>query len=40
MTWWERWGVNTLHTVVAVTGVVYFYMKYANGSSVTIAYFM
>ena len=29
MTWWERWGFNTLHTVVAVTGVVYFYMKYA-----------
>ena len=29
MTWWERWGFNTLHTVVAVTGIVYFYMKYA-----------
>ena len=29
MTWWERWGFNTLHTVVAVTGFVYFYMKYA-----------
>jgi len=28
MTWWERWGFNTLHTVVAVTGVVFFYMKY------------
>ena len=29
MTWWERWAFNTLHVVVAVTGVAYLYMKYA-----------
>lgn len=29
MTWWERWGFNTFHAVVAVTGFVYLYMKYA-----------
>ena len=29
MTWWERWGFNTFHVIVAVTGVVYLYMKYA-----------
>ena len=28
MTRWERWGFNTFHVVVAVTGLVYFYMKY------------
>ena len=28
MTWWERWSFNTLHVVVAATGVVYFGMKY------------
>ena len=28
MTWWERWGFNTFHVVVGVTGFVYFYMKY------------
>ncbi len=28
MTRWERWVFNTLHTVVALTGVVYFYMQY------------
>ena len=28
MTRWERWAFNTLHGVVAVTGLVYFYMKY------------
>ena len=28
MTRWERWVFNTLHSVVALTGVVYFYMKY------------
>ncbi len=28
MTWWERWSFNTLHVVVAATGVVYFWMKY------------
>lgn len=29
MTWWERRGFNAAHGVVAVTGVVYFWMKYA-----------
>ena len=29
MTWWERWGFNTFHVIVTVTGIVYFYMKYA-----------
>ena len=29
MTWWERWGFNTFHVIVAVTGIVYLYMKYA-----------
>ena len=29
MTWWERWGFNAFHGIVAVTGIVYFYMKYA-----------
>lgn len=29
MTWWERWGFNAFHVVVAVTGTVYLYMKYA-----------
>ena len=28
MTWWEQRAFNTLHGVVAVTGVVYLYMKY------------
>lgn len=28
MTWWERWSFNTLHVVVAATGIVYFWMKY------------
>ncbi|HIC58000.1 MAG TPA: hypothetical protein EYO94_11405 [Acidobacteria bacterium] len=28
MTRWERWGFNTFHVVVGVTGFVYFYMKY------------
>lgn len=28
MTWWERWTFNTLHVVVAATGIVYFWMKY------------
>tara|TARA_B110000014_G_scaffold228314_1_gene188619 strand:- start:422 stop:901 length:480 start_codon:yes stop_codon:yes gene_type:complete len=28
VTRWERWGFNTFHVVVAVTGLVYFYMKY------------
>ena len=28
MTRWERWGFNTFHVIVAVTGLVYFYMKY------------
>ena len=28
MTHWERWVFNTLHAVVAVTGVAYFSMKY------------
>lgn len=28
MTKWERWGFNTFHLVVAMTGAVYFYMKY------------
>ena len=29
MTWWERRGFNAFHVIVAVTGVVYLYMKYA-----------
>ncbi len=29
MTWWERWGFNAFHVIVAVTGLVYLYMKYA-----------
>ena len=29
MTWWERWGFNAFHVIVAATGVVYLYMKYA-----------
>ena len=29
MTWWERWAFNLLHGLVAVTGIVYFWMKYA-----------
>ena len=29
MTWWERWGFNAFHVIVAVTGTVYLYMKYA-----------
>lgn len=29
MTWWERWTFNLLHGFVAVTGIVYFWMKYA-----------
>jgi len=28
MKWWEKWAFNLLHGVVAVTGLVYFYMKY------------
>ncbi len=28
MKWWEQWAFNALHGVVAVTGVVYFLMKY------------
>ena len=28
MTWWERRAFNTLHVVVAATGIVYFWMKY------------
>ena len=28
MKWWERWAFNTFHGVVAVTGSVYFVMKY------------
>ena len=28
MTWWEHWSFNTLHVLVAATGVVYFWMKY------------
>ncbi len=28
MKWWEQWAFNTLHGTVAVTGAVYFYMKY------------
>ena len=27
MKWWEQWAFNVLHGVVAVTGVVYLYMK-------------
>ena len=29
MTWWERWGFNAFHVIVAATGTVYLYMKYA-----------
>ena len=29
MTWWERRGFNTFHVVVAATGFIYLYMKYA-----------
>lgn len=29
MIWWERWAFNTFHVVVSVTGISYFYMKYA-----------
>jgi hypothetical protein len=29
MTWWERWGFNAFHAVVAATGFVYLYMKHA-----------
>ena len=29
MTWWERRGFNACHVIVAVTGLVYLYMKYA-----------
>ncbi len=32
MTRWERWGFNAFHSVVAVTGVAYFYMKYVMAS--------
>lgn len=28
MKWWEQWTFNVFHGVVAVTGVVYLYMKY------------
>ena len=28
MTWWERWGFNAFHAVVAATGCAYLYMKY------------
>ena len=28
MTWWEKWAFNLLHGLVAVTGIVYFWMKY------------
>jgi hypothetical protein len=28
MTWWERWGFNVFHLIVALSGVVYFCMKY------------
>lgn len=28
MTWWERWGFNAFHVIVALSGVVYFCMKY------------
>lgn len=28
MKWWEQWAFNALHGVVAVTGIVYFYMKH------------
>ncbi len=28
MTRWERWTFNAFHGLVAVTGIVYFYMKY------------
>ena len=27
MTWWERWAFNALHVMVAVTGVMYFFME-------------
>ena len=30
MTWWERWAFNLLHGFVAVTGIVYFWMKYGT----------
>ena len=29
MKWWEQWAFNGLHGVVTVTGLAYFYMKYA-----------
>lgn len=29
MTWWERRGFNTFHVIVAATGFIYLYMKYA-----------
>ena len=29
MQWWERWAFNGFHALVAVTGFVYLYMKYA-----------
>ena len=32
MTRWERWGFNTLHAVVAVSGTLYFAMKYLMDS--------
>ncbi|GIS97804.1 MAG: hypothetical protein CM1200mP25_0410 [Acidobacteriota bacterium] len=33
MTWWERWGFNTFHVVVGVTGFVYFYMNLHDGTN-------
>lgn len=37
MTKWERWGFNAFHFVVAMTGVVYFYMKYLITTEVPFA---
>lgn len=37
MTKWERWGFNAFHFVVAMTGVVYFYMKYLMATEVPFA---
>jgi len=28
MTWWERRGFNIFHAIVAITGIVYLFMKY------------
>ncbi len=28
MKWWEQWAFNLFHGIVAVTGIVYLYMRY------------